>query len=238
MTSILGENQKSIYVGTISGDAQDLDGTALLVIDMQYGAIHADHGWKRMYRQMGLGHLSSYSLKRVSETVTPNISALLDAFRSRGLPVIYTTVSSERNDYSDLTERARRHMDEWTSQGFDHPYSRLGEIGSQVIAELAPLPGEVVINKTRFSAFNGSDIDRVLKEHGVRQLAVTGVGTNYCVQCTLLDAYDHGYDCILVEDGTGTLAQELQDVAVKSMEPYARIANTASLLESLGRRES
>jgi biuret amidohydrolase len=225
--------EQALYVGTL-GEYELIPGkTGLLVIDMQYSSTHKDYGWKRMYRQMGLDSIGTYSLDRVDNLVIPNIQALLKACREQGLPIIYTTVSSEKEDYSDLTARSRRHIAEWTEKGFSHPYCHVWDAGAKVIEELAPRPGEPVINKTRFSAFNGSDIDQVLKEMNLELLLFTGVGTNYCVQCTLFDAYDLGYECILVEDATSTLAQDLQDTAIRSMAPYAKISSTQQLLEQI-----
>lgn len=208
--------------------------TALLVIDMVYASVHPDYGWVKMYRQMGLDDACKYYVDRLYQMVVPNIQRLLEQFRDRDMLVVFTTVASEREDFSDWPARVRRRIETWSEQGFDHPYVHEWDETAGVIDELAPRGDEPVLNKVRFSAFNGSTIDAVLRELGVELLVVTGVGTNFCVQCTLLDAYDYGYECVLVEDGTATLNPEMQEIAVRSMEPYAKIVTTRDLVTELG----
>jgi nicotinamidase-related amidase len=231
MTS--SDDQNVLYVGTLDVYTVQPHKTGLLVIDMVYGSAHGDYGWAKMYRQMGMEDVYDYYLKRLQDTVIPNIKNLQEAFRRRNMQVVFTTVASEREDFSDWTPRVLRQIRDWTERGVDHPYNHIWDDDAQILDELAPASGEQVINKLRFSAFNGSNIDEVLQELGLELLVFTGVGTNYCVQCTLMDAYDHGYECILVEDATGTLTQEVQDIAIRSMEPYAKIMSTNELLQEL-----
>jgi nicotinamidase-related amidase len=219
----------------VQGDAHviRLGTTALLVIDMVYASVHPDYGWVKMYRQMGLEAACDYYVDRLYQTVVPNLQELQKQFRHHAMPVVFTTVASEREDFGDWPARVRRRIERWTEQGFDHPYVHEWDDTAGVIDELAPREGDQVINKTRFSAFNGSNIDAILRELGAELLIVTGVGTNFCVQCTLLDAYDYGYECILVEDATATLDPDMQEIAVRSMELYARTTTTHELLTEL-----
>jgi nicotinamidase-related amidase len=222
-----------LYVGTRGAYVLHPEKTGLLVIDMVYASAHGEYGWAKMYRQMGMRHVYDYYLDRLSGLVIPNIRALQSAFRERGMPVVFTTVASEQEDFSDQTPRVRRHIEEWTRQGFAHPYRRVSDSDARILDELAPRPGELVMNKIRMSAFNGSKIDEALRGMGLELLVFTGVGTNYCVQCTLMDAYDHGYECVLIEDATATLTQEVQETGIRSMQPYAKIVTTKEMLHEL-----
>jgi nicotinamidase-related amidase len=230
---VTSESAYDLYVGTSGAVDPTAAQPGLVVVDMVYASAHGDYGWARMYRDMGMQDVYDYYLRRLTTAVIPNIQSLLSAFRSQGLPVIYTTVASERDDFSDLTPRMRNQIRQWTDQGLQHPYRRVWEEDAGVLAELAPQPGDHIVNKTRFSAFNGSNINDLLQRLGLNLLVFTGVGTNYCVQCTLMDAYDLGYECLLVEDATATLTQEVQDIAIRSMEPYAQVAATRDLLAQI-----
>ena len=232
MTNRNDDNE--LYVGTRGVYILRRDNTGLVVVDMVYASAHRDYGWVKLHRQMGHDSACDYYLSRLAETVIPNIKALQEGFRRRNMHVVFNTFSSEREDFSDFVPRVLRQIQEWTRQGFDHPYNHVWDDDARVVEELAPLPEERVVNKVRFSAFNGSNIDYVLRELGLELLVFTGVGTNYCVQCTLLDAYDFGYECILMEDATATLTQEEQEVAIRSMVPfYAKIMRTEELLREL-----
>ncbi len=231
---------KGNYTGTLGVyvDAQDvhslrLSRTGLVVVDMIYGSTHPEYGYLKMYRQMGLTDACEYYLRRLASKVVPNIKSLQLGFRESGLPVIFTTNASEEEDYADLVPRTRLQMVAWKEQGFDQPFMRVWEPGARVLEELAPSAGERVINKTRTSAFNGSNIDDHLREMGLELLVFVGVGTNYCVQHTLIDAYDFGYECILIEDATATLTKDVQQVAIESMSVFAKITTTAAVLAEL-----
>jgi nicotinamidase-related amidase len=237
--------KEGTFVGTLGVYVDDRDvhnphsgNTGLLVVDMIYGSAHAEYGYLKMYRQMGLDSACSYYLDRLANKVIPNIKVLQEAFRRQGMPVIFTTFSSERDDYGDLLPRAHHQMEAWEKQGYEHPYTRIGEDGARILDDLAPIDRERIVNKTRISAFNGSNIDEVLRHLDLELLVLTGVGTNYCVQCTLQDAYDFGYECIVVEDATATLSEEIQRIAIQSMEAFAKVMRTADILDELKRAQS
>jgi len=226
--------QQTPFVGTLTDFAVRDRRVALVVIDMIKASADEGTGWARMYRQMGLDSIPDHYLGRLGNVAVPHIKRLLEAFRSTGWPVIYTTLASEREDYGDLTPRTRRQIRDWLAQGYAHPYPRLWEDGASIIADLAPGPRDIVVNKTRLSAFHGSSFPDRLREIGVEALVFTGMATNYCVMATLLDAYDHGFDCLLVEDATATLTEAMQSGAIDFVAPFARVATTDALLDEIG----
>jgi nicotinamidase-related amidase len=93
--------------------------------------------------------------------------------------------------------------------------------------ELAPLPEETVLNKTTWSAFNSSAIESVLQSAGIRNLVLTGVATNGCVEITARDAADRGYGCVIVDQATADYDQAAQDAALSACYyTYGRIARS------------
>lgn len=207
--------------------------SALVVVDMQYASIHGDYGFQKLYRQLGMESETTYSQERLWNLIVPNIQRLLDAFRRKEIQVIYLTVGSEREDYSDFCSRRLARINFWKERGIEIPYARVGDPGHAILKELEPVPGELVVNKTTASAFNSSTFSKVLKERGLSNLVFCGVGTNYCVEMTFRDASDRGYLCVLVEDACGTSTPEMHQRAVDTMSFYGRVESTESILKEL-----
>jgi nicotinamidase-related amidase len=207
--------------------------TALLVVDMQYGAIHRDYGFHKLYTTLGLNATTSYAEDRLRHVLIPNIRLLLTAFHSIGALVMYLTIGSEREDYSDLDPRKRARIEFWKNLGLPIAYSRVGDEGHAILAEIAPETGDLVVNKTTASGFNSSSLNAILQRQGISTLVVCGVGTNYCVEMTFRDASDRGYLCILAEDATGTSSPEMHERAVDVMRFYGRVESSETVINEL-----
>ena len=101
----------------------------------------------------------------------------------------------------------------------------------EIRREIAPEPGDVVIDKTTFGAFNGSDIDARLKAMGVETLLVTGVSTNLCVETTARDAADRGYGVILIDECTADFDEPAQEAALAAFHVnFGRVVRSADEL--------
>jgi len=178
---------------------------ALVVVDLQYASASRLAGLGRALKAQGQEALGAYRFDRIENAVVPTVRRLLDFFRSHRLRVIYLTVGSELPDFSDLLPHMR-------------PFAEAigntrGQREHDVLDEIAPAPGEPVLNKTTMSAFHSSGFERLLRSWDVEQLLFTGVSTNSCVEGTARDAADRGYRCLIVEDGCGAATQDLHDAS-------------------------
>ena len=118
-----------------------------------------------------------------------------------------TKPPGHRSDLSTLSPREKLRSvnnEAGIGIGFPGPLGRLlvrGEAGHDIVAQLYPRPGELVIDKPGRSAFNYTDFELLLKNKDINNLVIAGVTTDVCVSSTIRDASDRGYDCLLVKDG-------------------------------------
>jgi len=165
------------------------DAFALVVVDMQVDFVEPG-GW---LERIGVRVASM-------QAVVEPIARLLEAARAAGACVVHTRQGNAA-DLSDLPP-ARRAVRGLRNDGDDveQPGLARGSAGWQIVDALAPLPGELIVDKLGFSAFAGTALAADLRERGITALAICGVTTNVCVLATLYAAVDEGFDCVLVTD--------------------------------------
>jgi nicotinamidase-related amidase len=181
------------------------ESTALLVIDMQRDFVEPG----------GFGELLGNDVSRLREVIPP-LARVLDAWRMAGLMVVHTR-EGHVPDLSDCppSKLARGRLE--IGIGDRGPLGRVlvrGEFGHDIVPELAPLPGEPVVDKPGKGAFYATDLDLILRRGGVRSLVVTGVTTEVCVSTTVREANDRGYECLVLEDCVGSYFPELHCAAL------------------------
>ncbi len=114
-----------------------------------------------------------------------------------------------------------------------------GEHGHDIVQEVYPIEGEPVIDKPGKGAFYATDLDSILKNRNIRWLIVCGVTTEVCVQTSVREANDRGYDALVLSDATGSYFPEFQRVALEMIKAqggiFGWVSDSAALLEALGR---
>ena len=112
-----------------------------------------------------------------------------------------------------------------------------GEVGHDIISELYPLPTEAVIDKPGKGAFFATDLHAILQNKGIRQLIVTGVTTEVCVNTTVREANDRGYDCLVPEDCVGSYFPEFQEAGLKMIKAqggiFGWVSHSSKILAAL-----
>ena len=198
---------------------------ALVVVDMQYATGHREGALGRRMLREG-SNVTAYRFERIETKVVPNIRRLLAGFRGAGAEVIYLTVGSRRLDIAD----APPHMAKLFRDTDNYEGSREHEI----VDELKPAPGELVLNKTSIGAFASTGLDHLLRSLGLDQLYMTGVSTNMCVETTAREAADRGYLVSLVEDACGATIEELhRGTMVNFQRLFGRVVSTDEALAEL-----
>ena len=143
-------------------------------------------------------------------------------------------------DLSDCPPAKRNRGNPSLRIGDDGPMGRIlvaGEPGNQIIPALAPVPGEIVIDKPGKGAFYATPLHELLQQRGITHLLFMGVTTEVCVQTSMREANDRGYDCLLLEDCTESYFPAFKAAAVDMMRAQGAIvgwtAGSAALLRCL-----
>lgn len=167
--------------------------TALVIIDMQRDFVEPG----------GFGETLGNNVALL-RPIIPTLQRLLRACRMKDVAVVHTR-EGHRPDLSDCPPAKRNRGEPSLRIGDPGPMGRIlihGEPGHGIIPELTPIAGELIIDKPGKGSFYGTDLDGQLLRRGITHLLITGVTTEVCVQTTMREANDRGYDCLLVEDCT------------------------------------
>ncbi|MEO8037748.1 MAG: isochorismatase family cysteine hydrolase [Betaproteobacteria bacterium] len=188
-------------------NAFDRPSTALLVIDMQ----------RDFLDPQGYAAKAGLDISPL-RTAIPGVARLLGAARAAGLLIVHTR-EANAPDLSDVPpEFLAATQRSGAPVGSAGPLGRLlirGEPGAGIVGELAPLTGEIVIDKPGFSAFEGTALGSMLIARGIRTLVICGITTEVCVSSTLRTAIDRGYRCLTVRDACASAYPDLHDAAMR-----------------------
>lgn len=191
--------------------------TAVLVIDMQNDTVGAEGD----YASFGAADHAT------SQDVVANVGAVLDAARERGVPVFHSRIVVH-----PLAGAGGANAPVFRMLAPDT--FKVGSWGAEIVDELRPVGDEIVLDRTRMSVFNGTEIDHLLRNLGVRSLIVVGAWTNMAVEHTVRDAADHGYEVTIVSDATSSLSADWQRAALGyALTNIAAVEDTAAVTSSL-----
>jgi len=196
---------------------------ALVVIDMQRDFLETG----------GFGAALGNDVSLLS-TAVPAVQRLLALFRRARLPIIHTR-ECHRPDLSDCPASKRTRGSPALRIGDPGPMGRIlvaGEPGADIIRACAPMPGETIIDKPGKSAFYGTDFGSVLQRLGAKHLIFAGVTTEVCVQTTMREANDRGYDGLVVDEATASYFPAFKDATLAMIRAQGGIVGwTASLAD-------
>ena len=204
--------------------------TALVIIDMQRDFLEPG----------GFGESLGNDVSLLGAAVAP-CRALLDAARTAGLLVVHTREGHEP-DLSDAPPAKLERGAPTARIGAPGPMGRIlirGEPGHHIIPELAPRPGEPVIDKPGKGAFYATDLAGLLEGRGIGTLLVCGVTTEVCVHTTVREANDRGYRCVVVSDACGSYIPEFHSVGLAMIRAqggiFGWVSDSASVVSALDR---
>jgi biuret amidohydrolase len=198
--------------------------TALIVIDMQRDFIEPG----------GFGATLGNDVSLLKKIV-PTVARLIEAFRRAGLPIIHTR-ECHKPDLSDLPKAKQLRGKPSMRIGDPGPMGRIliaGELGADIVPELAARPGEIVLDKPGKGAFYATPLSSILAAKKITHLVFAGVTTEVCVQTTMREANDRGFDCLLAEDATESYFPEFRKAAIDMIRAQGAIVGWTATVDQI-----
>jgi len=190
--------------------------TAMLVVDMQYLCAHPDYGLAKIAREKGMFDAWREYYDEI-EQIIPRIKELQTICRRKQMEVIFLTVSSFTRGCREIAHRERK----------KYLVAPKDSKEAEILEELKPVGDELVLNKFTSGAFNSTPLDKILQNMSIENLIVVGVNSNYCVETTVRDAGDRGYNVVLVDDCCAGWTREHHRYAMEILnDAYCKVKSS------------
>ncbi len=214
---------------TLSRDVPlQIEQSAVLFIDVQNFSAHRQGAEFKDLDDVTFNDKYRWYFEQLDDRVVPNMQLLLQACRDAGIEVLHTTIES-------LTLDGRDRSLDYKITGFNIPK---GAWDGKVIDQLAPLDDEIWLPKGSSSVFVSTHIDYLLRNLGIRQLVISGLITDQCVESAIRDACDLGYLVTQVTDACLTYTQERHDHSLRTISGYCRQRTTKELIAEIATQKS
>lgn len=197
--------------------------SALLFIDVQNYCAHPEGS---EFKDLATGEMEEgidWYFNMLERTVIPNMQQLQQACRDADIEILYTTIES-------LTKDGRDRSLDYKITGFNVPK---GSWDGRVIDQIAPNDDEIWLPKTSSSVFVSTHIDYILRNLGIKQLMISGLLTDQCVESAIRDACDLGYLVTQITDACTTYSQERHDNSIRTIKGYCRQVTTDALIAEI-----
>ncbi|QZQ53858.1 MULTISPECIES: cysteine hydrolase [unclassified Curtobacterium] len=190
--------------------------TAVLVVDMQNDTVHAEGAFAE----------TGAAAHAASQNVIENVRRITEAARTSGSTVFHNRIVVYPGELGGSNAPIFRMLG---PESF-----KLGSWGAQIVDELTPVDGDIVLDRNRMSVFNGTGIDFMLRNLGVDHVVVVGAWTNMAVEHSVRDAADHGYAVTIVSDATSSLSEDWQHAALNfALQNIATVTTTDEVVADL-----
>jgi biuret amidohydrolase len=207
--------------------------TAVVMIDMQRDFLEPG----------GFGETLGNDVSLLSAAIGP-AKALLAGARKHGILVVHTR-EGHRPDMADAPAAKVERGEPSKRIGDEGPMGRIlirGSAGHDIVPELAPEPGEPVVDKPGKGAFFATDLQAILVNRGIEYLIVGGVTTEVCVHTTVREANDRGYRCVVAADCCGSYFPEFHEVGIRMIKAqggiFGWVSDSKRILSALGPQPS
>ena len=184
-----------------------------LVLDMMNDLVHAD----------GPNGKAPYGEQARARRIVENTRTAIDKARSAGIPIGFVRVGFSP-DYRECPPASPIFSNARKNQIF-----KLGEWGTETHPDLGQQPGDFDIVKHRVSPFYATSLDAILSAQGVTRIYCSGISTNAVVQATVREGHDRDYEMVIIEDGCCGLTAEEHEIAMKSLERFCTVTNSAGV---------
>lgn len=203
--------------------------TALIVVDMQRYFTQPSFPFTDLFEKLSPGVCAGY-LKRVRESVIPNIRRLLDEFRKNGLVIAFTAVGTRTKDGNDLACWARALDETGINLLGTRVHPPVDDPSWQIDPALGLQPGEIVVNKMGAGTFASTDLAAQLRSRGIDRVVVTGVVTDVCVSTTAREAADRDFKVIIVSDACTTFSEQLHQANLETLHVFGWVRATDDVI--------